>query len=326
MLAYRSGRIESGRSAIIVTMRNAFADEITELADRDERIVLLSGDIGNRLFDRFKAAHPQRFFNCGVAEQNMIGMAAGLAMDGFLPVVYTIASFLIYRPYEQIRVDVAYHDLPVTLVGVGGGLSYAANGGTHHSLEDIAVMRCLPGMRVVCPGDAWEVRAAVRALPGCNGPLYLRIGKKNEPLVHMGVPQDFQLGTALKIRPGQDAAILATGNQLPCAVAAADRLAKEGFEVAVYSMHTVKPLDEALIDQLFSKYAHLFSIEEHSVMGGLGSALLECGNTAGHDTRKLHRIAIPDAFIHETGGQAHARGLCGLSPEAVAEKILKVLS
>ena len=140
-------------------MRNAFAEEITELAAADERIVLLSGDIGNRLFDRFKAQFPDRFLNVGVAEANMIGVAAGLALAGMRPVTYTIASFAVYRAYEQIRVDVAYHNLPVVMVGTGGGLAYAANGPTHHSVEDAAVLRVLPNMTVACPGDAPELRS-----------------------------------------------------------------------------------------------------------------------------------------------------------------------
>ena len=159
-------------------MRNAFADEITQIAKSDPSVVLLSGDIGNRLFDQYKEINQGRFINCGVAEANMVTMGSGLAMSGMKPVAYTIASFLIYRAFEQIRVDLSYHNAAVLLVGVGGGLSYASNGTTHHTLEDIALMRSLPNMQVICAGDSLEVRAATKAFFKDPKPTYLRIGKK----------------------------------------------------------------------------------------------------------------------------------------------------
>ena len=206
-------------------MRNAFADELTILGDTDRRVVMLSGDIGNRLFDKFKAAHPQRFFNCGVAEQNMMGVAAGMAMSGLRPVVYTITPFATTRCLEQIRTDVCYHQAPVVIVGVGAGLSYAGLGPTHHSCEDIAFLRALPNLKVVCPGDAWEVRGALRAALADDGPVYIRMGKKGEPIVHDRVPDGFAIGKAITIRSGEDACLLSTGNMLPVVLEAADHLA-----------------------------------------------------------------------------------------------------
>jgi transketolase len=144
-------------------MRNAFADELTKLGDQDSRVVMLSGDIGNRLFDKFKAKHPARFFNCGVAEANMMGVAAGMAMNGLRPVAYTITPFVTTRCLEQIRTDVCYHEAPVTIVAVGAGLAYAGLGPTHHACEDISFLRSIPNMVVICPGDAFEVRAALQA-------------------------------------------------------------------------------------------------------------------------------------------------------------------
>src|SRR2546430_5284860 len=164
-------------------MRNAFATEITSLASEDERLVLLSGDIGNKLFDGYKEKFPERFFNCGVAEANMMGMAAGMALSGMRPITYTITPFTTTRCFEQIRVDVCYHNVPVIIVGVGGGLSYASLGATHHSCEDIALLRMLPNMTVICPGDAIEVRGALRAALRHDGPVYIRLGKKGEPIV-----------------------------------------------------------------------------------------------------------------------------------------------
>src|SRR5436190_12698442 len=162
-------------------MRNAFAAEILDRATEDPRVVLLSGDIGNRLFDKYKAKHPGRFFNCGVAEANMISLGAGMAASGLRPVAYTIAPFMTSRAFEQIRVDVCYHHVPVIVAGVGAGLCYASLGATHHSCEDIALMRSLPGMTVLCPADPLEVRLALKAALKLDGPCYLRLGKKGEP-------------------------------------------------------------------------------------------------------------------------------------------------
>src|SRR6266850_1904913 len=167
-------------------MRNAFAAEITALAGEDQRVILLSGDIGNRLFDDYKIRAPGRFFNCGVAEANMIGVAAGMAMCGLRPVAYSITPFVTTRCLEQIRTDVCYHEAPVTIVAVGAGLSYSGLGPTHHSCEDISFLRSIPNMVVICPGDAFEVRAALRAAMQQDRPVYIRMGKKGEPVVHAG--------------------------------------------------------------------------------------------------------------------------------------------
>src|SRR2546425_3281788 len=227
-------------------MRDALAAEITQLASEDERLVLLSGDIGNRLFDRYKQRHPQRFLNCGVAEANMISMAAGMALSGLRPVVYTIAPFATTRCLEQIRVDVCYHNTAVVVVGVGAGLSYASLGGTHHSCEDIAFLRVLPNMTIVCPGDATEVRLAIRAALRQDGPVYIRLGKKGEPVVHERAPE-FAIGKGIVLRAGDDVCLLSTGTVLPLALETATLLERAGVSAQVVSLHTVKPLDEGLL-------------------------------------------------------------------------------
>ena len=173
-------------------MRNAFADELTKLGNEDARVVMLSGDIGNRLFDKFKDKHPSRFFNCGVAEANMMGVAAGMAMNGLRPVAYTITPFVTTRCLEQIRTDVCYHEAPVTIVAVGAGLAYSGLGPTHHACEDISFLRSIPNMVVICPGDAFEVRAALRASMQQDRPVYIRMGKKGEPVVHSGTHRRLQ--------------------------------------------------------------------------------------------------------------------------------------
>ncbi len=206
-------------------MRNAFSAEITALAAEDERVILLSGDIGNRLFDDLKARSPNRFINCGVAEANMISMAAGMAMSGLRPFAYTINAFITTRCLEQIRVDVCYHHVPVTIVGVGAGLAYASLGGTHHSCEDISILRVLPHMTVICPGDPVEVRLAMRAALQHDGPVYIRLGKKGEAVVHQQ-PPPFAIGKGIIVRRGSDVCLLSSGNMLSVAMEASDELAR----------------------------------------------------------------------------------------------------
>ena len=309
-------------------MRNAFAQQLTELAEQDERIVLLSGDIGNRLFDAFKQRCPGRFFNCGVAEANMMSMAAGLAMSGMRPVVYTITPFVTTRCLEQIRVDVCYHDVPVVIVGVGGGLAYASLGATHHSCEDIGFLRLLPGMAVVCPGDAMETRAALQAALQVSYPVYLRLGKKGEPVVHPE-PPPLQLGRAIVISEGSDLTLISTGNMLPLVVEVAQQLGDAGLSAAVVSMHTVKPLDEALLAARFTGSQLVVTVEEHGRLGGLGGAVAEWLSDwrleASAPPAQLLRIGTDDEFLHQAGGQAHARKCYAIDTDSIVAQVRAAL-
>lgn len=309
-------------------MRDAFIDELTALARDDDRIVVVSADIGNHMFDRFRETFPRRFVNAGIAEADMTGIAAGLALAGFRPFTYTIAAFNPGRCLEQIRLDICQHRLPVTVVGTGAGLSYASLGPTHHALEDIAWMRTLPGMSIVCPGDVWEVRAAVRAAAFESGPVYLRLGKKGEPAVHAAMPTDFRIGKARRLRAGAGAAILAVGTLLPEALAAAERLAERGVEAAVYSFHTPKPLDADLLEELFAAGGpRLVAVaEEHVPAGGTWGAVAEWLVERGTSHVPLLRLGAADAFIHEAGNQEWTRKRLGLSADGMAERILATLS
>lgn len=305
-------------------MRDAFARELTALAVADERVVLLSGDIGNRMFNDFKSRCPDRFYNCGVAEANMMGVAAGLALSGLRPVVYTIVPFVTTRCLEQIRVDVCYHQAPVTIVGVGGGLSYAGLGATHHSCEDIAFLRMLPHMSVVCPGDPQEVRLALRASLAHPGPVYLRLGKKGEPAIHPPL-ESFTIGRGIRVREGGEVVILSTGNMLPTAVEAATRLEDAGHACGVVSLHTVKPLDDALLADAFSQAALVVTLEEHSVMGGLGGAIAEWLADRAPGGARLLRLGTADTFLHEGGSQDYARSRFGLDVLTIVERIQHTL-
>jgi transketolase len=306
-------------------MRNAFADELTKIGDEDPRIVMLSGDIGNRLFDRFKARHAGRFFNCGVAEANMMGVAAGMAMNGLRPVAYTITPFVTTRCLEQIRTDVCYHDVPVTIVAVGAGLSYAGLGPTHHACEDIAFLRSLPNMVVVCPGDAHEVRGALCAAMRQRRPVYIRLGKKGEPLVHAGAIADFEIGRAITISEGCDVGLLSTGTMLPETVNAARSLKQSGISAEVVSFHTVKPLDEPRLRDAFGRFRLVATIEEHSLIGGFGAAVAEWLIDTGTKPANLLRFGTPDAFFKKSGEQEYAREMLGLTGRQIAERIVHAL-
>jgi transketolase len=301
-------------------MREAFSKEIEKLAGADNRIIVLSGDIGNKMFDTFKINYPDRFYNCGISEANMTSMAAGLAMCGFKPVTYTITAFNTLRCLEQIRLDVCFQNMPVIIVGVGGGLSYASLNATHQALEDIACLRVLPNMTVICPGDAWEVRGAINAALNLNGPVYIRLAKKNEPLVHDKMP-DFEIGKGIIVKSGTDICFLNTGNTLPIAMRVAAELTDSGISVQVVSMHTVKPLDQDLLKDVFSKFPHVVTIEEHSVSGGLGGSVAEWLSDQPPQKARLTRIGTPDKFMYEGGDQEHARQFFGISQDQIFAKI-----
>lgn len=302
-------------------MRNAFAEAVTTLASEDPRVVLLSGDIGNRLFDEFKATDPNRFYNCGVAEANMMGVAAGLALSGLRPVVYTITPFTTTRCFEQIRVDVCYHKAPVVIVGTGSGLSYAPLGPTHHSLEDLAILRTLPGMTVMAPADPIECRLALQTALQHPGPVYIRIGKKGEPLIHDRVPA-FEIGRFIRLQKGLDVVLIGTGTILSEVLKAAHALSLRGLSVEVVSAHTVKPLDQDYLKRASEQFKLMVTIEEHGLIGGLGSAVAEWRSREGIKTPLLS-FGTPDEFMHEVGSQSYARLQYGLTGEVMAQSILR---
>ena len=305
-------------------MRNAFASEIKNLAGENRQVVLLSGDIGNNLFNSYKEVFPDRFFNCGVAEANMASVAAGMAMSGLQPVTYTIAPFNTSRCYEQIKIDICYHNLPVVVVGVGGGLSYAGLGATHHSFEDIAIMRTLPNMHIMCPADSVEVRLCLKQALVLKKPVYLRLGKKNEPVIHENVP-DLKFGRGLVVKEGQDVCLLSCGNIMPVALGAASELEQNGVSSKVVSMHTVKPLDHHLLKEIFSQFKIVITIEEHSLVGGFGSSVAEW--VVDHHIGKsdILRFGIKDEFVHRSGNQENARQANGLSVNQIVTTIMTAL-
>ena len=301
-------------------MRNAFADEITKLAADDLKVVLLSGDIGNRLFDKLRAQSPKRFMNCGVAEANMMGVAAGMASMGLRPVVYTITPFTTTRCLEQIRVDVAYHNLPVVIVGTGSGLSYASLGPTHHSLEDFAIFRAIPNMQIIAPYDAPSMRAVLRDALAGNKPTYIRIGKKGEKDIMPGTVA-VGIGKTLTARDGHDICILAVGTIAGEAVKAADILRKEhGISPEVLLVNTVKPFDSVLLDRVAAKFKTIVTVEEHAKIGGFGEHVASTLAQNGIRTRIIC-LGARDEFMHVVGSQEYARAVYEIDAPSIVKAV-----
>lgn len=304
-------------------MRNAFAETLTQLASEDTRLVLLSGDIGNKLFDNFKKIDANRFYNCGVAEANMMGVAAGLALSGLRPVIYTITPFTTTRCFEQIRVDVCYHRAPVIIVGTGSGLSYAELGPTHHSLEDMAILRTLPGLCVLAPCDATELELMLREALKQDNPVYIRIGKKGEPAIHPQAPK-LRIGEALVVKEGLNVALLSTGIIMPEVLKAAELLKDQGVSAEVVSFHSVKPLDTAYLQQAAARFKLIVTIEEHGLIGGLGGAVAEW-RAHNNATVPLLSVGTPDQFMCEIGSQKYAQVKYGLEAEQILARVLERL-
>lgn len=255
-------------------MRVQWVKMMLELARRDKRIFAVTADIAGIPLEEFRQEFPERFIEVGVAEANMIGISAGLALCGKIPIAATIAAFASMRCYEQIRTDVCYPNLNVKIVGFGGGLKYGALGATHHAIEDIAIMRALPNMTIVVPADSLETRKATVAVAEHQGPVYLRIGRAGEPDVYKG-DYDFQIGKAVTLRVGNDISIISMGLILPNVLKAVEELQKRGIKARVINMHTVKPIDKESVLKAGRETGAIISVEEHSIIGGLGSAIAE---------------------------------------------------
>jgi transketolase len=303
-------------------MRNAFVDELLTLAEQDERVMLLTGDLGFMVLENFAKRFPDRFLNCGVGEQNMVGVATGLAEAGFVPFVYSIATFSALRPYEFIRNGPALHNLPVRVVGVGGGFDYGHNGITHFALEDYAVMRTQPRITTVAPADADQARAALRATAGVPGPIYFRISKRGDALP--GLDGRFELGGLTTVREGEDAAILAIGSIAHEAVEAAALLAQSNIDVtvALVSSFNPSPIDE--IAALLSEMPAVLTVEAHYRDGGLGSLVAETIAEHGLGCRLL-RAAVDRMPAAETGSQRFLEDRHELSSRHLAKQLERAL-
>jgi transketolase len=304
-------------------MRNEFLDQLVALAEADERVMLLTGDLGFMVLEEFQRRFPDRFVNCGVGEQNMVGVATGLAEAGFVPFVYSIATFSTLRPYEFIRNGPALHDLPVRIVGVGGGFDYGHNGITHFALEDYAVMRTQPSITTVAPADAAQARAAVRATAELSRPIYFRISKRGDALA--GLDGRFELGRLAVVRKGGDAAILAIGSIAHEAIAAADLLAEQGIDVTVAVVSSFNPSPSDEIADLLADLPTVLTVEAHYRDGGLGSLVAETIAERGLACRLL-RAGVARMPGGEAGSQQYLEDRHGLSSPHLAEVLERALA
>jgi transketolase len=305
-------------------MRTAFLQTLFELAREDERIVFLTGDLGFSVVEPFMEALPKQFVNAGVAEQNMTAIAAGMALSGKIAVTYSIANFPTLRCLEHIRNDVCYHEANVKIAAVGGGFAYGALGASHHATEELGVMRMMPGMTVVAPADPVETRAATRAILAHPGPCYIRLGKAGEPDVHGGAI-DFHLGKSIQVRDGRDITLISTGSMLKTAVDVADRLAERGVAARVLSMHTLKPLDTEAVLAAARETGALVTLEQHSVIGGLGSAVAEVLAEEPGLKVSFKRIGLPSTFAPRVGSQQYLEEQHGLTAEPVLRVVERLL-
>ncbi len=302
-------------------MRKACLEMVFDLAKDDERIVFVGSDLGYGTLEEFGQELPDRFYMEGISEMNVVGMAAGLAMEGSVPYVNTIATFLTRRCYEQVAMDVCHANLPVRLIGNGAGLVYAPLGPTHEAIDDIAIMRALPNMTIVAPADAAEMRQFMRVSVEHAGPIYIRLAKGYDPIV-TDPSAPFEIGKAVSMRTGPDALLVTTGIGLRICLEAAQLLSSGGIEAGVLHLPTIKPLD---VESLLARIAEVpvtVSVEEHSIVGGLGSAVAELIAEAPFDVpKRFARIGIPDVFPHQYGTQNTQLEHFGITPRHVAAAV-----
>ena len=306
-------------------MRDAFVRVLAEEMECNERIVLITGDLGfgvlRPLWERF----PDRTINAGIAEQGMVSMAAGLAATGRTVIVYSIGNFPTLRPLEQIRNDCAYHNADVKIVCVGGGFVYGSLGMSHHATEDLSVMRAIPDITCFTPGDPAETEAVTRVMLRKPGTCYLRLGRGNEPKVHASPVEGWTFPKALLLREGTDIALLSAGGILTQAMDAAERLEEKGISAGVVSFPCLKPLDEETVKELLVSYPAMVTVEENTVVGGFGSAVCEIAAEAGSGCR-IRRIGLKDSFATVVGDQQYLRQIYGMDGAAIAAKAEELLN
>lgn len=303
-------------------MRDIFARTLYQIAKKNPKVFIVVADISPAAsMAPFRQEFPDRFINVGVAEASMISMCAGLALRGCTPFAYTIATFAAYRPFEQIRDDLCYQNIPVTVVGIGGGVAYSTLGGTHHAQEDIAVMSAMPNMSIVVPCDPLETESATWACSQSKGPVYLRLGKAGEPTLTGAAPEPFQFGKVRYLRKGSDVCILSYGPIMGMGFEVAAKIAQEqGKSVAMVSVHTLKPLDVKGIAGILAGFGTVIVIEEHSQHGGLAGQVKQIAWDSGAKGR-LHTFSLKDEFIHCYGSQQDLWQMHGLSVDIMYRRI-----
>lgn len=305
-------------------MRNAFIKELLEQASNNDKIQLITGDLGYGVLNDFWEKYPNKFINAGIAEQAMTGIAAGMALEGNTVFTYSIANFPTMRCLEQIRNDCAYHNANVKIVAVGGGLVYGAHGMTHHATEDLAIMRALPNVVVTAPADPVEAKYITREIIKHQGTCYMRLGRGGEKTIHSKELTNFKLGKAIQIEEGSKIAIFSTGAILDEAIEVRKSLESKNIECALYSFPTIKPLDTEIVRKYANTAELIVTIEEHNIIGGFGSAVAEIMAESKNNC-KLLRIGLNDTYSSIVGSQAYLREMYGIDAKSIEKKILKVV-
>ena len=305
-------------------MRNIFIEQLIKNAERDKDIVFLTGDLGFNAFEEFVKKYPKQFYNLGNAEANMIGVAAGLALAGKKVFAYSITPFITMRCYEQVRNNICQQNLNVKLIATGGGFNYGMQGFSHNTIEDLAIMRVLPNMSVLCPGDKTEAKLAVQETFKSTSPVYLRLGKSGERKIYLYQPK-FKLGQGILVESGNDLTLVSIGNIIEDVLMVGDRLKEQGLSVRIISMPCLKPFDQKIILKAAKETKSIFTIEEHSLIGGLGSCVAEILSESNNPDILFKRFAIPDQYCQKIGSQAYLRKINGLSVNKITKDIIKVI-
>ncbi|MEZ5943070.1 MAG: transketolase C-terminal domain-containing protein [Planctomycetaceae bacterium] len=301
-------------------MRDTFIKRLCELAEQDPAIMLITGDLGFKVLDEFRERFPKQFLNAGIAEQNMTGLATGLALEGYTVFTYSIANFTFMRCLEQIRNDAAYHDCNVNVVSVGGGFSYGSLGISHHATEDLTIMRSLPNVEVLVPCDNWETTELTTEIANRPGVSYLRLDKSTAGETQRP-GETFAYGKARVLRDGTDVTLAGTGGIVGDVLKAADALAQEGISARVLSLHTVKPLDTDTLATACRETGGLITVEEHTIEGGLGGAVAEALLEQGARPGFFHRVGLRAGFSSTVGSQEYLRSVYELDAEAIADAV-----
>ena len=302
-------------------MRDAFVKTLVELAKTNKNIELVTGDLGFGVLKPFWEQCPNQFTNAGIAEQNMTSLAAGMALSGKIVFTYSIGNFPTLRCLEQIRNDCAYHRANVKIVCIGGGFSYGSLGMSHQATEDIAILRALPDVAVFAPGDLVEAEEVTKAIVNYPGTCYLRLGRGGEKRIHDKI-ENFQIGKAIKIKDGKDIAIFSTGAIFDEVIDAYNELLKHGLNPIVYTFPTVKPLDRETVVECAKKCTHIFTIEEHNILGGFGSAVSEIVAETDNKKSLIHMIGLNDEYSTKVGSQKYLRAEYELDGKSIAKRVL----
>lgn len=305
-------------------MRNKFGETLIELFEKNDKLYFVTADAGNAKFYAYAEKHPNRYINVGIAEQNMAGFAAGLALEGKTVIVNSIGNFPTLRCIEQIRNDIAYHDLDVKICTTGGGLSYGPAGVTHHASEDFSIMRAIPNMCCFAPGDAYEVEACTKLMVETPGPCYMRVGYVGEEIIHTSSIKNLKLGKAIKIIDGNTVAIFTAGSILNEGYKAADELNDRGISTSLYSFPTIKPIDTELIIEASQKYQLIISLEENNIIGGFGSAISEVYSQLKEKKAFIKMIGLKDEFPTEIGTRKYLDDFYKINAQAIIDVVTEV--